>query len=50
MNEREYKMYIKAQRALERIKDKKIPNDNEGIKRGIKRRQEIIEGWKGMGI
>lgn len=47
MNEKEYKMYVRALKALERVKDKPIPKSCE---RDVKRRKELLDNFKGLGI
>ena len=51
MNEKEYKMYMRAKADLENLKTrlngKPIP---ESIKRDVERRKKIIENFKGMNI
>ena len=51
MNEKEYKMYMRAKADLEHLKTrlngKPVP---ESIKRDVERRKKIIENFKGMNI
>lgn len=51
MNEKEYKMYLRAENDLKnlekRLNGKPIP---ESIKLGVERRKKILDNFKGLGI
>lgn len=51
MNEKEYKMYLRAENDLknlkERLNGKPIP---ESIALGVERRKKILDNFKGLGI
>ena len=47
MNEKEYKIYTKILKELEKVKNKPIPKSCE---KGVERRKKILDSWVGMGI